>query len=177
MKIVNAARFALALPLLLSLCACFPELDWREFHSAEGRYEVLLPGKVQEEVRSLGTTAGAVSMHMAAVRVSAWQFGVAWSDYPATAALEPERLIDTQRDALLRNVAGRTVAERSAPLRMRPGRLVVVEGKANDGVAVLHARFVVDGTRLYQVVATGIKGGSPEAGVETFFDSFKLSER
>jgi hypothetical protein len=116
-------------------------------------------------------------MHMAAVRTKDWQFGVAWADYPEAAVREPARLIDAQRDALLRNIAGHVVSEKSLPVDGRPGRLVVAEGKMGETVTVLSARFVLDGVRLYQVAATGARGGVPEAGVETYLDSFKLEKR
>lgn len=161
----------------LSLSGCYPELDWREISSAEGRFAVLLPGKPREAARSLNTAAGEVDMHMTATEAMGWQFGVAWADFPAAAVREPERLIDAQRDALLRNTAGRVLAEKPAPLGSRHGRLVVAEGRAGDTAVALHARFVVDGVRLYQVAATGAKGGVDQTGIETFLDSFKLTGR
>ena len=173
MKILNAAGLALA----LLLCSCYLELDWREYASVEGRYAVLLPGKPREEARSVGTNLGTVTMHMTAASAADWRFGVAWADYPEAAAREPERLIDTQRDALLRNIAGRVLAEKPAPLNGRPGRLVAAEGKSGDAVIALHARFVLDGTRLYQVAATGARGGVDQAGIETFLASFTLAGR
>jgi len=162
---------------VLFLCGCYPDLDWREIASTEGRYFVLLPGKPNEAARNLNTGAGSVEMHMNAANALGWQFGVAWADFPAAAANEPERLIDAQRDALLRGIAERVVAEKPALLAGRPGRLLVVEGKSGDKAVVLHARFVLDGTRLYQVAATGTKGGVDQAGIDTFLDSFKLASR
>ena len=138
---------------------------------------MLLPGKPREAARSVVTAAGAVDMHMHTANAIGWQFSVAWADFPAAAVREPERLIDAQRDALLHNVAGRLVAEKRAPLDGRPSRLVVLEGKTGVTVVTLHARFVVDGARLYQVAATGAKGGVDQAGIETFLDSFKLAGR
>lgn len=162
---------------VLVLCGCYPDLDWREISSAEGRFAVLLPGKPREAARSVGTASGAVEMHMSSADALGWQFGVAWADFPATALREPERLIDAQRDALLRSIYNRVVIEKLAPVAGRPGRLVLVEGKIGDKFVALHARFVLDGARLYQVAATGTKGGVEAAGIETFLDSFKLARR
>ncbi len=114
-------------------------------------------------------------MHMTAAEAMGWQFGVARADYPAAAAREPERLIDAQRDALLRNTSGHVLAEKSAPLNGRPGRLVAAEVESGNTAVTLNARFVVDGVRLYQIATTGAKGGVDQAGVDTILESFKLA--
>ena len=170
----RAAR-AIAWCAVLLVWGCYPALDWREVASAEGRYAVMLPGKPREAARRVVTAAGAVDMHMTAAGAADWQFGVAWADYPEAAVREPERLIDTQRDALLRNSAGKVLSEKPAPVNGRPGRLVVAEGKSGDAVIALHARFLLDGARLYQVAATGARGGVDASGIETFLDSFRLA--
>ena len=175
---MNIRARALCLALVCAaLAACSPELDWRETSSAQGRFAVLLPGKPYEAARKVSTTAGEVEMHMTAAQAAGWQFGVVWADYPASAAGEPEQLIDAQRDALLRNTAAKVIAEKSTPLDGRPGRLLTAEGRNGDTAVTLHARFVVDGVRLYQVAATGAKGGVDQNGIETFLDSFKLTAR
>ena len=174
---MNPRALALALALACAaLAACSLALDWRETASADGRFSVLLPGKPHEAARTLSTTTGAVDMHMRAAEAAGWQFGVAWADYPAAAAREPQRLIDAQRDALLRNTQARVIADQPAPLDGRPGRLVTAEGSNGNSVVTLQARFIVDGARLYQIAATGAKGGVDQAGIDTFLDSFKLTQ-
>ena len=172
MKIVNAAVLGL---VIFVLNGCSPQLDWRQYASVEGRYAVTFPGKPREESRTIGSDVGPLAMRMTASSAAEWRFGVVWADYPEIAAREPERLIDIQRNALLRNITGRITSEKSVSLNGRPGRLVVAEGRSGDAIISLQVRFVLDGVRLYQVAATGAKGGVEQAEVETFLDSFKLA--
>ncbi|MSQ73937.1 MAG: hypothetical protein EXR27_22110 [Betaproteobacteria bacterium] len=156
----------------LTLTACYNELDWREAPSAQGRYSITLPARPQEQTRSLNSAAGAVPMTMVSAQAADWVFGVAYADYPA--AVDANAHIDEQRDALLRNISGRVTNEKIANIGGKSGRLLTAEGHKGDSPVVLHARFVADGSRLYQIAAAGTKGGVPETELDTFLDSFKL---
>jgi hypothetical protein len=155
-----------------ALAACAPELDWRELSVPEGRFAVLLPGKAQHESRTLNTAAGALTMTMYAFSLKQGSMVVAYTDYP-TAALAAEHgleQLDAARDALLRNIGGGVRSEEDISIEGFPGRQVYAEGRAG----VLKARFVVVGSRLYQIAYAGAEDGVAMADVDMFLTSFKL---
>lgn len=171
------SRAALTLvAVCAALAACAPELDWRELSVPEGRFAVLLPGKARQETRTLDTAAGALAMTMYACSLKQGTMGVAYTDYPA-AALAPARSaeqIDRARDALLRNIGAGAYSETEAEIAGLPGRQVYAEGRAGAHAAVLKARFVVSGSRLYQIAYVGSRDGLAAADIDMFLASFKL---
>lgn len=169
----NAAQrllTSLACGLCLALAGCYSELDWREVASSQGKFRVALPAKAQEQTRTLAGASGATSMTMVSAQAAEWTFGVAYADYPGGAAAQ----IDVQRDALLRNISGRIVSEKTETGGGRSSRVLAAEGRKGGTVVLLRARFVADGTRLYQIAAVGPTGGVPDTELDTFFSSFKL---
>lgn len=159
-----------------ALAACTPELDWRELSVPEGRFAVLLPGKARPESRALDTAAGALTMTMYSFSLKQGTMGVAYTDYPAaTLAAEHGRAqLDAARDALLRNIQGGVRLEEDVGIAGFPGRQVYAEGRAGAEGALLKARFVVVGSRLYQVAYVGAKDGVAMADVDMFLASFRL---
>ncbi len=169
---MRAARitFVVAgLATCLALAGCYGDLDWREVASGEGRYRITLPAKAQQTTRTLNSAAGAVSMTLQSARAADWLFGVAYTDYPRGS--DVQKNIDEQRDALLRNISGRITSEKTGAAGSRE---LLAEGRNGDAVLMLRARFVTEGTRLYQIAAVGARGGVAETELDTFFSSFKL---
>jgi hypothetical protein len=159
-----------------ALAACTPELDWRELSVPEGHFAVLLPGKARSESRTLATASGAAVMTMYAYSPRRGTMAVAYTDYPAAAlAAEHGRgQVDAARDALLRNIGSGERSEEEISIAGFPGRQVYAEGSAGGEAAMLKARFVVVGSRLYQIAYVGAKDGVTMADVDMFLTSFKL---
>jgi len=159
-----------------TLAACAPELDWRELSVPEGRFAVLLPGKPRHESRALNTAAGALTMTMYSFSLERGTMGVAYTDYPgaALAAGHMRAQLDAARDALLRNIQGGVRSEEDISVAGFPGRQVFAEGRAGAQGAVLKARFVVAGSRLYQIAYVGARDGVDMADIDMFLTSFKL---
>jgi hypothetical protein len=162
--------------LCAALAACAPELDWRELSMPEGRFAVLLPGKARQESRTLNTAVGALTMTMFAFSLKQGSMGVAYTDYPAAAlaADHGREQVDAARDALLRNVGGGVRSEEDISVEGLPGRQVYAEGRAGGQAALLKARFVVAGTRLYQIAYVGEHDGLAMADIDMFLASFRL---
>ena len=168
-----------ALSLLVfcaALAACAPELDWRALSVAEGRFTALLPGKAQSESRTLATASGAVVMTMHACSLKRGTMGVAYTDYPpAVLAAEGAReQVNAARDILLRNISGNVRSEEDLIIDGFSGRQVYAEGRAGADEAILKARFVVVGSRLYQIAYVGARDGAAMADIDMFLTSFKL---
>lgn len=172
MRVTWGVAAAITAFACLALAGCYNELDWREVRSEQGRYRITLPAKPLEQTRTLNSAAGAVTMTMVSAQAADWLFGVGYADYPA--GVDAERHIDEQRDALLRNISGRISSEKAVRIGGKTGRLLTAEGRSGDRLVALHARFVVDGPRLYQIAAVGSKGGVSATELDTFLDSFKL---
>ena len=155
-----------------TLIACTPELDWRELSAPEGRFAVLLPGKPRHESRALNTAAGALTMTMYSFSLKQGTMGVAYTDYPAAAHGRGQ--VDAARDALLRNIQGGVRMEEDIGIAGFPGRQVYAEGGAGAHDMLLKARFVVVGSRLYQIAYVGAREGVAMADVDMFLASFRL---
>ncbi len=170
-----ALSFVLACALL-ALAACAPELDWRELSVPEAHFSVLLPGKASRETRTLNTAAGALTMTMYAFSLKQGTMAVAYTDYPA-AALAGEHAreqLDAERDALLRNIGASTHSEEEVRIAGLPGRQVYAEGRSGARRVLLKARFVVAGSRLYQIAYVGERDSLATADIDMFLTSFKL---
>jgi len=166
-------RFFIACALL---AACTPELDWRELSVPAAGFAVLLPGKARSESRTLETAAGAAVMTMYAYSLKRGTMAVAYTDYaPAALAAGLGRAqLDAARDALLRNIGGGRPLEEDVSIGGYAGRQIFAEGRAGAEGALLKARFVVVGDRLYQIAYLGARNGAEMADVDMFLTSFKL---
>jgi hypothetical protein len=169
----------------LLLAGCSPRLNWREVKLAEARCVIALPDKPQAVQRELDFDGQKVRMDMTSTGVGPSLFAVGVARLPAS-AVAPERLASTIswfRDGLLRNVNGSLTGTQPVTLAAPPGRIVrsgqavTAQGRiGNDRKAALAARFYVVDDRLYQVVALSAEGEIPAEALDTFFDSFRLTE-
>lgn len=160
----------------VALAACTPELDWRELSVPEGRFAVLLPGKAQRDARVLDTPAGALTVTLHSYKHRRGSMGVAYTDYPAAAlaADQGRAQVDAARDALLRNIGAGAYSEETVAISGIPARQVFAEGRAGAQDALLKARFVLVGARLYQIAYIGERDGVAMADIDLFLTSFKL---
>ena len=158
---------AAALLLGSLLSACSPDLDWRELNSAEGGFQVLMPGRAS---LASAPTTGDATMTMWTAETSAALFGAGYTDYSDDARMH----IDASRDGLARNVRGKIVEDRDLGNGDVMVRAVSMEGMAPGGSArIVHAQFHASGHRLYQLAVIAKPGTLSETDLETFFTSFK----
>ena len=156
-------RKASFLVALLAL-ACSPELDWRELKSTDGGFAALLPAKPRYEVRTLAG-APAVTMHLWSARAANSVFGVGYADHPAVDIAT----LDGTRDALVKNIGGRLLEEKSLVQSGLHGRDFSAEG----GGTRLRARLLVSGTRLYQLAVLGEQNAVAAPDIDLFLSSFQ----
>jgi hypothetical protein len=172
---LRAGTLALAV-VCAALLACTPDLDWRELSVPDAGFAALLPCKARREARTLDTAAGARTMTMYACSPKRGSMGVAFTDYSASvlAAIHGRAQLDAARDALLRNIQGSVRSEEEIEIAGLPGRQIYAEGQAGGQSTVLKARFVVSGSRLYQIAYVGIRDDLAVADIDMFLSSFKL---
>jgi hypothetical protein len=65
--------------------------------------------------------------------------------------------------------------QRTIQLNGHPGKEVTVEVQQNGVPVVLTDRIYVVKSRMYQVIAAGVKGKEPPAPYAQFLDSFRLT--
>jgi hypothetical protein len=182
---VSLRRSAGIVTALVLLAACSPKFDWREVRSADGGFVVHLPDKPQTVARAIDFDGGRIEMTMTSTGVGPTMFAVGVARLPAQATADPAavgRTVAFFRDALVRNIGGSVMSQRSAPLAATGGRTlraaeaVAAHGKigADGRAAQLAARFYVADDRVYQVVALGAEGELSDDVLETFFSSFRL---
>lgn len=75
---------------------------------------------------------------------------------------------------MLRNISGSVKSEEDVVVDGVSGRQIHAEGRAGAEDMILKARFVVVGSRLYQIAYVGAKDGLAMADVDMFLTSFKL---
>jgi hypothetical protein len=176
------------LPPLALLAACSPRLNWREERLPQARCVISLPDRPQTSERDIDFDGGKLSMTMTSTGVGATLFALGVATLPP-AAVTPERVEATLgwfRDALLRNVQGTQPATRAVRLATPPGRKLLAAQAVDAQARIaerrgvrsgrLAARFYVVDDRLYQVVALGADGELDAGALETFFDSFRLTD-
>lgn len=167
------ARAAKLLPLLaaLLLSACSPDLDWRELNSAEGNFQVLMPGRPKMVSGPAGGAGGSnATMTMWTAETGNALFGAGYTDYSDEATTH----IDASRDGLVRNIRGKIIEDRDTRDGDMILRVIRLEGVAPDGAArVMHARLYASSHRLYQMAIIAKPGALTENDLETFFTSFK----
>lgn len=163
--------FVAALTLTL-LAACYPELDWREFRSDEGRFVVLLPDKPSLQSANVALAGATTTMRMHVVQKEGAVYGAGYADLPAT--LSADRAMASARDALVANIGGKLTRDDTIALNGSPGRDIRAEGRVRDRDYVLAARLYVVGTRLYQIAFIGSRKFAERADLDLFLGSFKV---
>jgi hypothetical protein len=164
---------ALIVALGVLVAGCSAELDWRELHWEEGKLRVMLPGKPSRSARDVALGGEKVGMQMLQTQMTGMAFGVAYAPLPPG---DPAVLLSGARDALLRNIDGKLVAERDVEVRgaSDKGREFTGEGVVAGTPMVVAARLVAANGRFYQVVFVGRKDRAERADLPLYLGSLTL---
>ncbi|MBL8386022.1 MAG: hypothetical protein JNM90_23260 [Burkholderiales bacterium] len=156
------------------VCACAPELDWREVRVADGGFSVMFPKKPAQAERRLPTPAGEVVMRMYSARAGEHVLGAGYADFPA--AVTPA-LLDAMRDALAANLGGAARNERRVDVAGFSAREFEASGTQGSGASarpvLLRARLLSRDRRYIQLVSLGSPDGLAAADIDLFLTSFK----
>lgn len=160
----------LLLVCLVVLGGCYADLDWREIRAPSFGYAVLMPARTQEQSRPLVGLAGEPVMHMWSATALDTLFGFGYLERPPTNAIHPSDL----GDALVRNIAGKTMSTRQFRTGDLTGLDLVAVGVVDGRPTQLHARLIEDGRRIIQLAVVGPPGKIGPADLEMFLDSFRI---
>lgn len=173
----HSRAFALGTLCLLMLMAagCNPALNWREVRSNDAGYTVLLPAKPTSFERSVDLDGLKVMMNMTATEANGASFAV------ATAVITDEAqrtsALMAMQTAMTRNIQGEVTEQKTITLKNGASVIQIrATGKAarNGEQLVLFARFLMHGTRVFQVVALGPKDKLDAETADTFLNSFSV---
>lgn len=174
----HCLRWAVLSLLSVLLVACNQTLDWREYHSPDGGYKVLLPGKPGKSERELTINGQRVKMQMASVAAADTLFGVGYVDFSPKA---PPGIAAQFRVGLARHLGGKELTSNEASRAGNSETEFHGEGIGSDGKPVyLRGRIVLreygsgagKGERLYQIVQIGKPRVIQEADQLLFVNSF-----
>lgn len=164
--------------LLVFLAACTPKYDWRTVQDTSAPYTVLLPAKPSSLTRTVNLGGIQASMTMTAAEVDDVTFAVGTAEL---ADMDQARAaLAVMKDTMVRNIGGVILQEKNVadPAGLR---IDVDAGPSTSAVpvarggktSILHARFIVRGKRVYQVIAVGPAKTMRAEAVDTFLTSFK----
>lgn len=172
---VQIGRPVLACASLLTVAACSPGLDWREFRSPESGIAVLFPCRPSTQQRAVTIAGRKTRLSLHACRAGDVTWAMAEADVGDPAWVE-RSLVDL-RNAAAANVSGRVDAvvpfEVEGATPNLEAKRCAIAGKLPDGQAVAeHLGVFAVGTRVAQVTALG--ASTPAEAVNTFFESARV---
>ena len=158
---------ALLLSLVWLLSGCYPDLDWRELHSAEGRFTVLMPSRPS---MASGTDAAGRTQMLWTAEAGGALYSIGYTDFGVAAN---SHLLPV-RDAMIRSSRGNLVTEADTRPPLAAGRSFVIRGWAGDGSdRIVMVWLFPRGGRLYQLAISAKPGKVEPSEADTFALSFK----
>jgi hypothetical protein len=173
---------ATILPVLaaVSLSACSPTYNWRDYNSPDAPYRVMFPAKPATYTRKIDLDGMQVNMTMTAAEVEDTMFAVGSAQAPDAA--HAQAALQAMKNALIRNIGAKVTSEKSAASSATnasgtsQGASIDVEATGTrNGVPVrLVGHFVARDKRFYQVVVMGKASTVSPEQTDQFLSSFKL---
>jgi len=176
---------SILLTCLALLTACSPKLDWREVHESEAGYSIMMPARPTIATRVIDLDGIPVSMRMTVAEADGLTFAVGSALMPN--ANQAQASLHTMKSALIRNIQGTVIEERTLSMPYGPGgnkgSLTVfhlhAKGAASSAIngqpRGLQARFVAVGNRVSQVIVTGPEEKLTRDVTDVYFSSLQLN--
>ncbi len=155
--------------------------EGNEFKSETGRFMVVSPIALEEKTAEMESPVGKLNTHtFAGERKNKAIFSVMYVDYPENLIKEsdPAKVIEGAATGSVKNVNGTNVVSTDISIGKHSAKEVTADVKGNKPgeEGTIKQRFVLVGNRMYQVMVLGVKGEVTMAEMDTFLQSFKLSE-
>jgi hypothetical protein len=143
--------------------------EWTRFESKTGKYSIMAPGKLRESKLTIATDAGPLTVTSESISESSkLLLSVSITDYPPRFALvDAGRFLDAVRDGL-KAKEGKILRDEVS----ESGREVLIL----QGKYATRTRLVLDGTRLYQITATGPQDQVESKLAGQFLQSFAIAK-
>jgi hypothetical protein len=154
---------------------------WTKYESVEGRYSVRMPGTPKERTRQAETADGKLDMHIAVlVTGKNAAYLVMHSESPVLIfESQIENLYDGGRDgAVATSGGGKLVSDKNIKFLDVPAREILIEVPADKfpGGRLIAVRYILRGTRFYQVMIVCPKTDFKQDEVAAYFDSLQVTD-
>ena len=164
----------------LTLAACSPKFNWRDYSSQDAPFSVMFPDKPTSHTRSIDLDGMKVDMTMTAAQVDGNMFAVGTAEAPD--AEHAEAALAAMKTALIKNIGATIHSEKSGKASAASGARVArsaaididASGVQNGQRMRLVGHFESRNKRFYQVIVMGKEKELSKENVEMFMSSFKL---
>lgn len=144
--------------------------DWRAFKSDAGRFTVMLPDTPTEQTQE---AEDGITRMFVAKSAPDHIFLVTYVELKEVAQEPAAAIFNQLRDGFLEGAMGELKAEQESEFEGRPAREFRALGQNG---AQLQGRFIMDGKRVYAVIAvTPVDDPQPEESAR-FLESFSLAK-
>jgi hypothetical protein len=175
---VRKLIFPLVVLLTVLIAACSPKFNWREVHSKDAPYTVLMPAKPSEMSRDIQLGQQTVTMYMNTAQIDGVNFAVGAAKMRD--ATQAQLTIAIIKSALVQKLAGHITHEKSTVGNI-DGKVVFNDefgassGTPNMAVSPTRmlGRLVARDEWVFQVLVVGPEKDINKESVETFLNSFK----
>jgi hypothetical protein len=153
----------------VTLTACSPKFDWRDYRGSQAPYAVLFPGKPATHTRPVDLGGQTASMTMAATDIDGTVFAVGSAELAD--ADRAQLAVQAMKAAMVRNIGAAQPVEST-----RDGAFEVeAHGARGTERVTLRGRFLARGKRAYQVIVVGPDNAVSREDADTFLRSFKVN--
>lgn len=164
----------------LSLAACSPKFNWRDYSSQDAPYRVMFPDKPSSHTRNIDLNGLKVAMTMTAAQVDGSTFAVGTAEAPD--ADQAEAALQAMKTALVKNIGATVSSEKASATSRVSGAAssrgaaidVRASGKQNGVPITLVGHFESRNKRFYQVMVMGKEKDLSNENIDMFMSSFKL---
>ena len=164
----------------LSLAACSPQYNWRDYSSPDAPFRAIFPDKPATHTRSIDLNGLKVDMTMTAAQIDGNMFAVGTAEAPDAA--QAEAALAAMNTALVNNIGATVTSEKVAKAASASGSSstrsaaidIVATGVQKGEPMRLVGHFESRNKRFYQVIVMGKEKELSKENVDMFMSSFKL---
>ena len=164
----------------LSLAACSPTYNWRDYSSQDAPFRAMFPDKPSSHTRSIDLNGLKVNMTMTAAQVEGSTFAVGTAEAPD--ADQAEAALQAMKTALVKNIGATVTSEKTGKSSTASGATssrsaaidIHASGMQNGVPMTLVGHFESRNKRFYQVIVIGKQKNLSKENIDMFMSSFKL---
>lgn len=164
----------------LSLAACSPTFNWRDYSSPDAPFRVMFPDKPSTHTRSIDLNGLKVDMTMTAAQIDGNMFAVGTAEAPDAA--QAEAALSAMQTALVKNIGATITSEKIRKAAAASGSTstrsatidIEATGTQKGETMRLVGHFESRNKRFYQVIVMGKEKELSKENIDMFMSSFKL---
>jgi hypothetical protein len=162
----------------LGLAACAPAAPGQEFKSDSGKFSVVVPVALTEQVQAVDTpTGGKRDAHIFSADAGKLAYIISYTDYAADTDMgDAAAFLDSiRKTAVATSNGGIQSSQSNISLDGNPGMEFTFNFKGpNNEPFLTRAHVFLAGRRLYQVMAVANQGQATTGDMDAFLNTFKI---